>query len=422
MLTTRRGFLKASIGASTLLSLGSGAPTVLRRAALAASPETPDDTVLVVVQLTGGNDGLNTVIPFEDDIYARSRPTLRIPSSHVRPIDSLLGLHPRMPGFHRLYRDGTLSILQGVGYPGSSRNHDAAMRDWHTARPGEDDCQVGWAGRAIEEACRAPEGCSPGVFVGRIDTPLGLNAERAVVPAVSSLEECALKAPTGVGGGQVHLRRMARTVEVNHEGEGGSLLDTLRREVARAHAGSRRVEAMVSVSRSTGAAEYPSFGLAADLRTVAHLIRARLGIRIYFAELGGGGFGGFDSHANQADNHGALLEQLSESVAAFVADLKRDGSLDRVLLATFSEFGRTVAENGRKGTGHGAAAPMFLVGGRLRGGLIGEHPSLADLDGGAMRHHTDVRRVYATLVGRWLGLDSRAVLGQDHDPLEVLRG
>ncbi|MCX7827030.1 MAG: DUF1501 domain-containing protein, partial [Verrucomicrobiae bacterium] len=173
---------------------------------------------------------------------------------------------------------------------------------------------------------------------------------------------------------------------------------------------------------ATPTSKYPPFQLAKTLQAIAQLIRADIGIRVFCAELGGGGIGGFDNHAGQAANHGALLRQLSESVAAFVDDLRRDKLLDRVLLMTFSEFGRTLAENGRRGTDHGAAQPIFLVGGRLKAGLIGAHPSLKPyaLDGGAPRVHTDFRRLYAAALDRWLGFDSRAILGQSFEPLDVL--
>ena len=154
---------------------------------------------------------------------------------------------------------------------------------------------------------------------------------------------------------------------------------------------------------------------------IAQLIRAEVGIRIYYTELGGEEPGGFDNHANQRDNHAALLRQLSDSVAAFVLDLRRDRLLHRVLLMTFSEFGRTLAENGRRGTDHGSAAPMFLAGGKLKGGLVGPHPSLTALENGGPKHHTDFRRVYATVLDRWLGLDSQAVLGGKFEPLDLLQ-
>jgi uncharacterized protein (DUF1501 family) len=146
-----------------------------------------------------------------------------------------------------------------------------------------------------------------------------------------------------------------------------------------------------------------------------------VGVRIVCTDLAGGGIGPFDNHAGQAPNHAALLEQLSQSVAAFLEDLKRDRLLDRVLLMTYSEFGRTIRENGRRGTDHGAAAPMFLAGGRVKGGLVGKHPNLTDLENGGQKHHTDFRRVYATVLERWLGLDSAPILGRKFELLDVLR-
>jgi uncharacterized protein (DUF1501 family) len=195
------------------------------------------------------------------------------------------------------------------------------------------------------------------------------------------------------------------------------LLQFLRQSTQVARAKSERAEAAVKATGSS--ADYPAFGLARDLRTVAQLIRADLGIRIFLTELGGGGLGGFDNHANQLGNHCALLQQLAESVAAFLYDLKRDKQLDRVVLMTFSEFGRTVKENGRRGTDHGIAAPVFLAGGKVKSGLVGPHPSLTDLDKGALKMHTDFRRVYATVLDRWLGIESEPVLGGRFESLDV---
>jgi uncharacterized protein (DUF1501 family) len=196
-----------------------------------------------------------------------------------------------------------------------------------------------------------------------------------------------------------------------------ALIDFARRGTLVAHARSRQVEAVLKGASQTS--EYPPFPLSKQFKTTAELIRADLGIRIFFTELGGGGIGGFDNHANQRDNHAALLRQLSESVTAFVDDLKRGGLLDRVLLMTFSEFGRTLTENGRRGTDHGAAAPVFLAGGRLKGGLVGEHPSLSDLEGDAQKFHTDFRSLYATALRRWLAFDSEAVVGQEFPMLDL---
>ncbi|MBI4879861.1 MAG: DUF1501 domain-containing protein [Planctomycetes bacterium] len=403
MPTSRRHFLKASLGASALASFASGVPGFLARALAAAQRAQERDTVLVVVQLTGGNDGLNTVVPFTDDVYGRSRSTLRLPAATLHRISADLGFHPDMKEFRGLFDEELLSIVQGVGYPRQDRDHDGAMRAWHTA-----DCEArgapgGWLGRAADLAWNVDGPGVPAAFVGSIPRPFGLSAEATVVPALRSLEELVLR-------------------EAQEHGSSPSdnpLLEHVRAVDRRARSNSLRLEPLAR--QDSGAAGYPSFSLAQDLHQAARLIEADIGVRIIYCELGGGGIGGFDNHANQLGNHCALLRQLAESVAAFMRDLRRIGALPRVLLMTFSEFGRTVSENGRRGTGHGEAAPLFLVGGGLKGGLAGPHPSLTDLVDDAPKHHTDFRRVYATVLEKWLGFDARAVLGEEFAPLDLLR-
>jgi len=390
-------------------------PTFLRSSALAASRESDtNDRVLVVLQLSGGNDGLNTVVPYEDDVYGRSRRTLRLTESQVHKIVSSLGFHPEMKAFRKLYQEGQLSILQGVGYPKSSRNHDVALRDWQTASPGDAACQTGWVGRAVDLVDRPDQADVPGVFVGPIPRPFGLNAEKAVVPAIRNLDQLTLRKLPGLNDGA--SKKMLDAIQQAPASD-NPLVDYVRGSTLSAQASSRQVQDVLHGADRVG--DYPPFGLAKSLKMVAQLIRANLEIRIFFAELGGGGIGGFDNHANQRDNHAALLRQLSESVGAFVGDMKQAGLLDRVALMTFSEFGRMVTENGRRGTNHGAAAPVFLAGGALRGGLVGEHPRLTDLDQDAQKPHSDYRRVYATMLESWLGFDSTAVLGKTYEPLDV---
>jgi uncharacterized protein (DUF1501 family) len=409
---TRRDFLRAALGTSTLMSLGSMAPDWLLRSAKAAAQGGGRDTVLVVLQLTGGNDGLNTVVPYTDDEYARNRPTLCLPTGELHKIDALLGFHPRMEAFSRLYKDGYLSIVQGVGCPNPDQNHERAMRMWHTADPQRPQRQTGWLGRVIDRAWSSPSPDTTAIFVGPIDRPFALNAENVVVPAIRSAGDLVVRS--------VPVRAFEETPHgVTTSTTDNSLLQFVRQSTQDARAKSERVEAVVKTAGSS--ADYPAFGLARDLRTVAQLIRADIGIRIFFTELGGGGIGGFDNHANQLGNHCAMLHQLAESVAAFIYDFKRDKQLDRVLLMTFSEFGRTVKENGRRGTDHGIAAPVFLAGGKVKGGLVGPHPSLVDLDKGALKVHTDFRRVYATVLDRWLGFESEPVLGGRFESLDVLK-
>lgn len=415
MAHSRREFLKSVVGTSTVLSLAPTLPTFLSHSALAAPRERDtNDTILIVLQLSGGNDGLNTVVPYDDDVYGRSRRTLRLTESQVHKIESSMGFHPEMEAFWKLYQEGQLSILQGVGYPNSNRNHETAMRDWHTANPGDAACQTGWIGRAVDLVDRPDQADVPGVFVGPIARPFGLNAEKAVVPAIRNLEQFTLRRAPGSNEGA--SQRVLDAIQEPSASD-NPLVDYVRGSTLAAHASSRQVQDVLRDADRVG--DYPPFGLANRLKMVAQLVRANLGIRIFFVELGGGGIGGFDNHANQRDNHAALLRQLSESVAAFVGDMKHAEMLDRVALITFSEFGRMVTENGRRGTNHGAAAPMFLAGGALRGGLVGEHPTLTDLDQDAQKPHTDFRRVYATMLESWLGFDSTAVLAKKYKPLDV---
>jgi uncharacterized protein (DUF1501 family) len=420
MAITRRDFLAASLGASTFVALGGGKPDFLTRTAAAAEAGgKARDTVLIVVQLAGGNDGLNTVVPYGDDGYGRNRTTLRLPAARLHKIDVLLGFHPEMEAFARLYKEGHLAIVQGVGYANHKQDHGQAMRDWQTARPASarparrgragarSGAQSGWIGRAVDRALRPGDPTMPAVFVGQIRRPFDMSAEQAVVPSLRDLDDWILQ--------QQPPASAAGPVSAASDG----LLDYVRRTDQAARHASRRIESLAGAQAASAASDYPPFQLAQRLRTIAQLIRADLGIRLFCTELGGEEPGGFDNHAGQRDNHASLLRQLSASVAALMDDLRRQKLLDRVVLMTFSEFGRTVAENGRRGTDHGAAAPMFLAGGKLRGGLIGGHPSLTELDNGGLRYHTDFRRVYATLLDRWLGMESGPILGQEHEPLPI---
>ena len=404
MIQTRRSFIKTTLKAGALVSFAANAPVSLLRAATTA-PQRERDTVLVVLQLSGGNDGLNTVIPYADDAYHRGRPTLRQMARGAHKLDSHLAFHPRMEGFYRLYRDGLLSIVQGVGYPDADRNHPGGMRNWHTADPRSPKTQTGWLGRATDRLWKPAEANVPAMFVGAIPQPFASNAEQVIVSSVRSPRELVSQSLPSAG----------RSVPAE---PAQSWLDSLRRATAQVQANNRRLESVMAASSS---ADYPQFVLAEELRAIAQLIRADLGVRIFFTELGGGNIGGFDNHAGQLGNHCSLVHQLSESVSAFIRDLQRDKLHERVLLMTFSEFGRTVRENGRRGSDHGLAQPVFLAGGRLKGGLCGAHPSLTDVEKDGLKFHTDFRRVYATALDRWLGVDSRSVLGVPFEPLEVLR-
>lgn len=419
MSSTRRDFLKQTLGASTLLALGPTVPTFLSRSAEAgAVRRDARDTILVVIEMAGGNDGLNTIIPYDDDEYVRARPTLRRTPDDVLKIDEQFGFHPRMVSFPRLLKEGHLSILHGIGYPNQSGDHAVSMDVWQSAAMPEANCQTGWLGRTVDSVVGEDSVEAPAVYVGSSARPLALNAQRSVVPSHGSFDDFGIRQMPGDGGGADHRERLTKAAQVARDGA-DPLLDFVRRSALSAYAAGDRIEAAAATTARTG--PYPNMRFARDLRTIARLIRADMGIRIYYAHCGGGDIGAFDNHANQRGNHGALLNQLSESMAAFSDDLAGDNLLDRVVMMTFSEFGRTVKENGRRGTGHGSAAPMFLAGGRVKGGFHGEHPPLTgELENGGQKSHTDFRRVYATLLERWLGFDSLPILGERFELLDVL--
>lgn len=411
MSVPRRSFLKIVSGGSALAVFGGSVPTFLARTA-ASVPAGGEEPILVVVELPGGNDGLNTLVPYEDDIYARSRPTLHFTEKQVISVADGLGLHPVMPRFADMLQDGTLEIVQGVGYPNPVQDHQRAMEVWQTAVPTDDTCQTGWLGRTGDAMAAAKPGTTVSASVGSSRVPLTLNGRHVIAPrlqpramarpALPRLSQdtqlaAAVEKTLAVPRGSNHPAEYVRTLQLR-------TIDDARRVVA---------------SFASPAGEYPDFQLAADLRAVAGLIRAEPGIRVYYVTMGGGGIGGFDTHANQAGNHGALLRQLSESVAAFAADLRRSGLLDRVALFTFSEFGRTLAENGRRGTDHGAAACMFVAGGRVRQPLVGPRPDLSRPEQGGVPHSYDFRQVYATMLEKWLGVDSVPILGDRFESLDL---
>ncbi len=419
MTRTRREFLKSLVGTASFLSLAPTVPGFLCRAAAAADQQPAvRDTVLVVLQLSGGNDGLNTVVPYADDVYARSRNTLRLTESQVIKIDSYQGFHPELKEFQRLMQDGELTVVHGVGYPNSNRDHDAAMREWHTARPEDPQCPTGWIGRAVDQVAAHSGPCVPATFVGPIAQPFALNAAASVIPSLQRAEQLTVRA------GRSSLPESAAVREAligPGRGRGkqapSRLADLLGSAAMEADRMSQRVENVLATAQVSG--DYPSYTLSEQLQVVSQLIRADLGVRIFYLEIGGGGIGGFDNHANQRDNHAALLREMSASIAAFVDDMRRTKLLSRVALMTLSEFGRTVSENGRRGTDHGAAAPVVVAGGKLRGGLLGSHPSLTDLEQDAFKFQVDYRSLLTTMLQSWLGFDPEPILGTGHKPIDL---
>ncbi len=373
-----------------------------------------DQPILVILQLSGGNDGLNTVIPYTDDAYYRARPRLAIPAGSVLRLDEQTGLHPALPELARAYGEGEACLLQGVGYPNPNRSHFRSMEIWQTASDAERTERHGWLGRYFDNCC---PGADPAVGVNVGDqTPQAFSAARPVGVSFRNAERFRF-----ADGAEVMTE-----AEASEDGGGGSVgalaggthsdldpLHYIERVALDAQVASDRVNEIAGRTRS--AIEYPANRLGNDLKLIAQLIAGGMPTRVYYASQGG-----FDTHARQLDTHAQLLGQLDAALAAFTRDLKAQGNFDRVVIMTFSEFGRRVAQNGSEGTDHGTAAPMFLLGGALRPGFVGTAPSLTDLDDGDLRHTVDFRSVYATVLEKWLRAPSKEVLGRSFPTLGFL--
>ena len=399
-MTSRRAFLRTSLRGSSLIALAPSIPGFLARTARAADPEA-DGRVLVVVQLDGGNDGINTVVPFGDTGYARHRSALRLPDDRLLKIDDRLALHPSMGGAMRLLESGRLAIVPGVGYPNPNRSHFESMAIWQTARLDPDDrTGQGWLGRAFDEA----GGASRSLYVGSGPPPVALRGRRASAASLERLDDYA-PAPAVADG---------PTVAGPNPVEGDDLAAFVRRSTLDAYA---TADQLAALSRDGDAARYPSTGLADRLRMVARLLKAGHAARVYYASQPG-----FDTHAGQLPTHARLLGELSGALEAFLDDLADAGLADRVLVLCFSEFGRRLAENGSAGTDHGTSGPVLLAGGAVEAGIVGPYPSLEKPEDGDLATAVDFRRVYATVLSGWLGLPVATSLVEPFEPLPLLRG
>jgi uncharacterized protein (DUF1501 family) len=413
-MTTRRDFLAAS----TLLGFGSSVPTFLGRTARAADPAGKPgakDTILVVVQLTGGNDGLNTVIPFKDDNYYKLRPTIAVPKGQAKGIGGDLGLHPAMDAVAKLFNDqAAVAVVQGVGYPNPSQSHFRSMDIWQAAGTAE-ALTEGWLGKALK-AKAVP---AFHLAAGNETAPLALAGAPARVPSVASLDDFQLKMTAASGADKQAQKGVIESVAGGggSAASGGSLLDFVSRTQLNTYASTDR---LAKVGKNyEPKVPYPATALANRLKLAAQLIDAGIGARLFYVSIDG-----FDTHAGQGGvtgAHATLLQTVSDAVSAFYRDLAGRGHGERVCVMTFSEFGRRAAENGSKGTDHGSAAPMFLVGGRVKAGVVGDHPSLTKTPDGNLVHATDFRRVYAAVLDHWLGVDSKAVLGGAFEPVKVFK-
>ncbi len=385
----RRSFLKSS----SLLALAPTVPAFVARTARAVMSE-KDARVLVVVQLDGGNDALNTVVPFADPNYEALRPKLKIAKKDVVKLSDTVGLHPALRPLEKLLQAGHLAVMPGVGYPNPNRSHFESMAIWHTAQfDAEEFKSNGWVGRALDPSAGTScmiGGAVPVALRGRKSVAVSLASEKDVLFSDPAIAKQSIGAPSP-----------------------NDLISFVRRQALDAHAAADKLGGL---SGAFDAGKYPPPGLADRLRLVARLIKSDLGARVFYTTQSG-----YDTHASQLFTHANLLSEFSGALAAFFHDLMSAKLADRVALLAFSEFGRTIKENGSVGTDHGTAGAVLLAGHGVIGGLAGTMPSLTDLAGGEPVMTTDFRQVYAATLVDWLGLPAEAPLGGASKPLSLFK-
>ena len=415
---TRRDFLAGlGLAAGGSVLIGSTPVKALGRSSLLEQlRQASSDRVLVLVQLFGGNDGLNTIIPVEDDKYYNVRPSLAIPKHVALPLTPVLGMHPAMSSLQSLYDSGEMAIVQGIGYADSSLSHFRSTDVWLSGSDAKTYLSTGWTGRQMDMMYprfdTQPASYPLAVQIGGLGTLLFAGSQRDMGIAVTN---------------PALFRRLARegkyydeqSVPATPYGDEMAYVRRVCNDTFRYGAAIQEASA-----QGRNDVNYPGQNyLAESLSIVARLIKGNLGSHIYHV-----GIGGFDTHGSQGSVHGAhatLLRNLSEAVVPFLQDIATGGRSNKVLVMTFSEFGRRVEQNGSGGTDHGTAAPLFLFGAGTNGGLYGDAPSLTDLDNnGNLKYQTDFRAIYSTVLQHWFGFSlgaSTVVLGQPYDPLALVR-
>lgn len=364
----------------------------------------PGNKVVVVLQLSGGNDGLNTVIPVRNDIYYRSRPKLGIQRATALSLTDDTGLHPALTAFADAYNDGSLSILNGVGYPNPDRSHFRSMDIWHSASKSSEYLHTGWVGRYLDAQC---SGCDKPTQALEIDDvlSLALKGERE--------NGLAFKDPRRLYG--TSNERFFKDVSAQHaDHHDEQPVEYLYKTMAKTLSSADYIfkQSKMSPSRS----EYPNTELGKNLRTIASLIFSDINTKVYYVSLGS-----FDTHVNQEAQQQRLFKEMNDAVGAFIKDLKAASRFDDVLFFSFSEFGRRVSQNASGGTDHGTANNMFFISGGLKEkGILNPLPDLADLDEGDLKYKVDFKNVYATVLNNWLKADDRQILGNKFEKLKFI--
>jgi uncharacterized protein (DUF1501 family) len=408
MKITRRAMIKDGL---LVVSAGMIMPAVFSRGVASARAQaldgsrvaqTASDRTLIVVQMAGGNDGLNTVVPFSDPMYLKVRPTLAIAENKVLPLDTRLGLHPNLLPLKKLWDAGHLAIIEGVGYPNQSLSHFQAMDIWQTLDLSGNGSE-GWLGKLVSGLVDKEGHPFKAIDIG-VHTAQALQSISTQVPTIANVKTYSLYPdPADADGSNARLQALMKLYN-SYPGTApyAALLDTT---ALNAQDGSRQLHQADATYKP--AVTYPKGPFADGLKVLAEAIVQDLGLRVGYVTLGG-----FDTHANQQVTHDTLLLTLANGLSAFYSDLAAHGKADKVVVMTWSEFGRRVDENGSLGTDHGTAAPLFVLGNPVNKGIYGEPPSLSNLDeNGNLKYTVDFRSIYATVLDRWMGASSRDILG-----------
>jgi uncharacterized protein (DUF1501 family) len=415
-LLSRRSFLNRG---ATLVAAGWAVPSFIAETArlldagdagVPTAHAAAGKKILVIVQLAGGNDGMNMVIPYADPAYAAARPTIAIPTAQVLPLNGSVGLHPNFTRLKARFDKGQMAVVNGVSYPNPNRSHFRGTDIWESAVPDRLEAK-GWIGRYLENCnCQRTDHLEA-MTVGSSQSAGTFWTEMALVPAVASISSFRY---TSVNNGSTAQRNSEIQTLRNGlaQAEGTPEGEFLRQSILTALTDSDILATAASAFTPRGA--YPNNGFGASMKLVAQMIGADVGTSIYYVSLGG-----FDTHSGQLAAQSSLFSTLDQSIEGFLTDMDAINRTSDVTLMTFSEFGRRVGQNGSGGTDHGVAAPMFVIGGGLTGGLYGRYPSLTDLNSGDLKMQVDFRQVYGTVLQGVLGMPQTPVLGSDYGQLPI---
>jgi len=368
----------------------------------------PGNKVLVVVQLSGGNDGLNTVIPYRNDIYYRSRPTLGIQREQALSLTDEIGIHPALQGLKGLYDEGSLAIMNNVGYPNPDRSHFRSMDIWQSASASSENWTDGWIGRFLDAQCK---GCDKPVQALEIDDTLSLAMKGDLQKGLAFKDPDKLQAAANDRMFKELLGKenSGHPIEDDH-----APVDYLYKTMGATMSSAGYIKNQFKAYKTKEL--FPATDLGKNMQTIARLIMSDISTKVYYVS-----HGAFDTHVNQLASQQTQLKRLDEAITALTRELKNNNRFQDVVIVTFSEFGRRVAQNASGGTDHGTANNMFLIGGGLKKqGLLNDGPDLVNLDEGDLQHTVDFKSVYATLLKNWLGADDAAILKKQYEHLSFV--